>query len=414
MSIEKPIPHLSIMLIILLMALNSFGKVGLTLSTHLVLDDNVFENYERREDVVYRPNLKIYGATSWDQLLIQLYYTGSVTSFEEYQDRFYHSHIIGGSGFFSFQNGQNLLSLDVQYGRRVNRQDYTLYDCTYHNGLIRFRNNRFLYGQVDLGFQIQGRDYFELTPYSFNENRGFIRKTFYLPSRTTLIGGFELGYKCYNDVIIEEVLIEDIVNYGNRDRGQGKNRGQGKGREDNEDLEEPLDDRNIQADIGGEKIYQWIGSLRVAQSLGSKIGVAVEGMIRRIPQGRGRYLIYQDSGYEEDDHLFDDPYAYESDEIESEITWLLPWKMVFKTGYGYQDRLYQYTIEVNEGNTQKQMIREDQKRIFWIVLRKTFPFQKTIKNIGIEVSFTNILNHSNDPFFHYNHHLTTLGWTITL
>ena len=172
--------------------------------------------------------------------------------------------------------------------------------------------------------------------------------------------------------------------------------------------------RTVQIESPREGVVQWISSLRLAQSLGRRTGIAVEGIVQRIPDGGSRVISGQDSGYETDDDLFDDPYSYDSDALMIELTQLLPLRIQVKVGCEMQEKRYDRKAYDLDNNPVGGMLRVDNRTEWWITLRKTIPSKTVLRSFNLFFNYASIENESNDAYFDYTDRVSSFGLTLSL
>lgn len=217
------------------------------------------------------------------------------------------------------------------------------------------------------------------------------------------------------DGIVEITDPEDTR--GGNGRGNGQN-GNGKGNEQGQTVStipDPVAEvQSVYVSMQGKSVTRMLSSIRIAQSVTATTGLAVEASRNRSLSGQGRYLSYQDGGYEENDLLFDDPYNYDSDGVSLELTQILPFSIQLKAGWQGQDKRYYYPAFDMEGNSIDEENRSDQKQSIWIQLSRAFPAIFKLQSSRVLFSYTGYRNQSNDPFYTYSGYITMLGWQIQI
>jgi len=155
---------------------------------------------------------------------------------------------------------------------------------------------------------------------------------------------------------------------------------------------------------------QWIGKIRIAQSLGNSTGLSADFLLRRNPVNMARFLPGQVSVYITEEELFDDRYGYESEEIEILFTQYLPWKFILKSSPGFRWKNYSkhHALDKDGEILSDQKLRVDQQILFWINLNKSFSIFKG-KEANIFFDFYWIKNQSNDFYYNYEVSLISMG-----
>jgi len=382
------------------------SQIGAEFSYWTFFDDNTFQNWEQLSDIIYQPDFTIFYDHKEGNNQTRFFYQGSFFIFNQFTNRQYQYHRIGVSGSRVISKN-NLLLWGIRGGKRYNTTDYEYYDYSRLQSYFNVRLKSTFPQLWILGMQAQYRSYTILPQFSFLETKGFIRTNMFLKTKTSIITNFSVGYKRFTEAMINSSVIEEEIIRG----GHGKWGGNGN--------PPPVD--SIRSNIvvysqsSYDNILQLRGSLRIAQSLGNKAGLAVEGTIQRNPQGSSRILSGQDSGYETNDALFDDPYSYESEGIISELTLLLPYGYKFKIGGETKSKRYDRPVYDSDGNPVEDTFRNDTRDLIWVYLNKSLLFKKgPFSSLSIFVSLSYINNKSNDDYYNYTNEITSFGIDFSL
>ena len=405
-NINKSILRLLFFLMMCLLGgtVPGYSQFGGELSYWTVFDGNAFRNYEELSDVVYEPRATFYYDIASESMDYRIFYEGSLYLFDEFSSRQFHNHSVGvvGSRYVTEEGSQ--LRWGINGGKRFNRVDYQFYDFRHAAGYVNLRLSDAGRGSWLLGIRGHFQDYDVLPEFSFWETGGFVRRTFFFATKTTLIARVGAGIKKFTQAEVSEETIQQNVPAGH---GKGKGKGNNQG-------EEEVETQVILLETPGEGIFQWLASLRIAQSLGNKTGLAFEGSVQRNPGDGGRVLIGQDSGYESDEDLFDDPYSYDSDELLIELTRMLPWNTQFKAGFEVREKRYDRFAYDSEGEPVEGVFRDDTQRLIWVSLRKSFPVKGLFRTIAVVFNYTHLTNISSDVYFDYANQVVGLGMHITI
>jgi len=385
----------------------SYAQVSLKFSHETLFDSNVFNNYEGVSDIVNQPNIQLFYQTSTDKSAFQIGYDGSLVYFSEFQSRQFQVHQIEIAGKRLLSENGLSLSWGMSGSKRLNQADYEYYNYQYGNGFITFLNNTKPFKLFSFGAEGEYRNYDYLTQFNYWTLGGFIRYSFFFQSKTTLIGKLSAGFKKFTESIYNEEDILEIVDTP----GKGKGRGWGNG--NNENGQEDVN-RVVRLESPSQTIFKWIGILRLAQSLGSRTGLALQGEIQKIPGGGGRFLTGQDSGYESNDVLFDDPFSYERLGATVELTQLLPWKIMMKSGFGYAEKAYDRPAYDWDGNPLEDTTRFDQITSYWMSFKKSIPLKSYIRRMVFSFNYYNSRNESNDLYYQYSHLIKQLAVQLEL
>ncbi|MBN1782627.1 hypothetical protein JW948_15940 [bacterium] len=409
-------------------------------STWIVQDRNAFQNYEQIPDVILQPSVNAAWSRAWSSSFLQLSYQGAYSHFQTYTNRRYQNHY----GGFSFQQylGQAgpVVTVGIQSGQRINQDSlYNFYDYQHLVGYLNLRRSWGAKGMTLFGAWMQKRLYKQIPEFDFQELRFFVQQHMFLPTRTTLIGRVQWGLKRFLESTVNETVIQTLIprlddpgaepgEQGGSGQGGGQSGGRGRGSGGTSgtagtgpssgltlmqaDTTYETVERTVRVEIPGQEIMQWTFSLRAAQSVFMNTGLAVEGRWQRRADGEGRLLSYQDSGYEEEDPLFDDPYNYDSDALSIECTQKLPWGLIFKGGWDMEEKQYYYrAYDLNGQLLPDSAFRKDSNRMFWFMLKKRFSLGP-VKRAEISVSWHYLINHSNEAYSDYEDQLLTTGWSL--
>lgn len=243
--------------------------------------DNVFNNLNRRADWITRADIDLDLTPS---PAFNLYYSAHASVFSEQTELFSHTHSLG-LGYQRPFNDRDLFYAGAQVAARLDRSAYDFRDfiegTTYASIKAYPRPDLLLRGSYNLDL----RDYRNEPDYGYAEQSAFLQLSRFLPSRTTLQAGVELGLKTYL-------------------RGAKANT-----------------DQTLTARTGsGRHLMQLIARAKIAQSLAQNAGLQLEYIRRANLAGTSRFADTQ--LYNPDDELFDDRYAYEGHSGRSVLKYL--------------------------------------------------------------------------------------------
>ena len=391
-------------------SLSAQDKFGVKVNVWTLVDDNAFRNYQMLSDVVTQPGVTLYYYHPSERSDVQLEYNGSLAYFQNYLDRKFQHHFLGASGSSDLNDSATVsLYWTLRGGRRWNGPDYRYYDYGNVTGSFNVRYDAYERGSVTVGLGGQIQEYQELPEFNFTEIRTYVQPTLYLPTRTSLIGQVQAGYKKYTEPVVSEEVIRRVVpvRIVNSDKVGGRWRYGG--------VTIPVVvNRTVRKVQPGKSVLQVAGLLRVAQSVFEGTGIAVQGLVRRNPRANGLFASFQDSGYEEEDPLYDDPYSYETDALSVEATQMLFWGMSLKLGWDAQDKRYSYAAYDMDGSPLPDTDRRDRRTSVWVSLKKTLPVKGFSPNPVLSLSFSAMRNRSNDPYYDYSNRVSSAGLSFGL
>lgn len=385
----------------------SFSQTGIRFSYETVMDDNAFKNYENLADVIHQPQLSLFYEHTGEKGGFHLFYNGSSFLFTEFSARHYYYHSFGLTSQHWGDDGRRTLSWGLQGGQRFNKTEYQYYDYRHADGYINFRLDN-QNGRIwVLGAQARYRRNAELAEFNFLETLAFIRGSFFLKSRTTVIGKLQAGYKVFTESITNEEWVETLSGTGPVGHGHGKGKNNNSG-------QDTLYTQVVRVESPQDAAFQLTGSLRLAQSLGSKTGFAAELTIQRNLNGGSRILSGQDSGYETNDELFDDPYSYDINDLSLELTQLLPWQSRLKIEAVIGQKKYDRLVYDLDGTAVEGLKREDKIRMIGVSFRKTVRLGNMGKSMILSLNYAYIDNDSNDILpLSFRSRLMRLGCELT-
>ncbi len=389
-------------LILGLMVSSVSAQVAKNISIQTSYDDNAFRNYAGLSD--YATQFSLYlakdsGGESWQS---RLFYKGNYNFFTEYRERNYHYHQVGAAWSRLLNDSGNALNLGVNGSFRVNRNTYDYYNYKevsgYGNFKIKFGPSTVTY----FGYKIRGRWYSNIPDLTYAEHFLFVRYTHFFATKTTFMVAGNYGRKTYRQQVTDNTIFQqDMGDYGQRQGGMGHiGRGDYFG--------------TTNSNVIKPSVSQWVGQLRVAQSLTSSTGLSSDFILRRNPGDGVRYLAGQVSGYTTEDELFDDRYGYQSQEFASTLTQLLPWEMTLKSGLElkWKDYVDRPALDLSGEALISGELRSDRQVLAWLSLNKTFTLFGG-KSLNVVGEFYWMNNQSNDLYYDYQVNLISLGMSTS-
>lgn len=395
--------QISVLLLILSFAVNPVQAQWIkSISIRSGYDDNAFRNFQSLSD--YATQFSAYFARdiSNERWQWRLFYRGSYNLFAEYDDRNNHYHQLGAAWSGILNEKNDAFNLGVNGKLRANRDAYDYYNFKEAVGYGNLKINLGSSSRTNFGYRLRGRWYSNLSELSYAEHYLFARYTHFFETRTTLIVEGNYGRKIYHDQILENTISQpDDGHYGDHRGGRG-HFGTGSMTGENSPIAEK------------HNVTQLVAQLRVAQSLANSTGLSMDIRIRRNPGDGVRYLAGQVSGYTTEDELFDDRYGYESEEVATTLTQLLPWKMTLKSGLEFQwkDYVNRPALDLNGEVLSSGDLRNDRQVLGWLSLSKSFSVLGG-KSVDLFAEFYWIDNQSNDLYYDYQVNLISFGITTS-
>jgi hypothetical protein len=412
-------------------------------STWFIQDQNAFQNYEAISDFIIEPSATISYSRSWKNSRIRGFYEGGYAHFQEYGQRVFQTHYGGLALHQVLGESGSTLSAGIQSGLRANHDSiYAYYDYGHQIAYLNWRQVWTSRGMTLAGFWGQQRRYRQIPEFNFQELRFFLQQNLFFRSRTTVIGRIQLGTKRFLESRVDNRLVQETVirmdNPGSAETGSSRGQGRGAGgRPDTGirpgggtgngrgeagtqsarmiamvDTTVEIVEHVVRVETPGQEVMQLKGSLRIAQSLSAITGLAVEGRLQRRIQGEGRLLSYQDSGYESDDPLADDPYNYESQGLAIECSQKLFWRMLIRAGWSTEWKDYAFlALNLDGEPLPGRPVRKDTRSLIWFMMTKQLTLGRWA-SAEISVSYHLIDNQSNEAYSDFQDQIFTLGWRV--
>ena len=390
---------INIVTILLLFYSSLFSQWNFHLSLDQAYNNNPFRLPEQQESWISSFNIGIQ--RDFDNFVMN--YHGSYNYFEAIDVRNFYWHE-AGVGF----NSQKT-NFGINAEQRVNQTDYNIYNYSMLNGYF---NQHFQLAQFNWLWSNDAfyNNYSELSQLNNWEINSNIRIHRTLPTRTTLMGGSGIYYKRYTNseqtVAIDTTsnqIMASILGNGKGGSGGGRHGmiGGGGG----------YFSQTVYADFEVPSITQIRLWTRLAQSLTSTTGLAVQYNYQDLLSESARFVTGISYNYSEEAEIFDDPMGYKGSSIGGELTQLLFGAMIFKSTFYYKDKQYvsqgTYTdAEVYDGST----LRSDINKTFWIYLQKRIGINfGGGSDLVLKLNYQWINNQSNSYWYDYSNQQVSLG-----
>lgn len=375
------------------------------LQTRLALsssyDDNAFRAAAAQAEYITSAALSLDYQP--EESRFRFFASGNVGLFKEFSDRRYFANSLGLSYQSAFgEDEQNSWSSSISYFRRVNREQYNFYDFGQFLGSVSLKYyldyESGLLGRT--GYRLRYRGYANLSEFSYTEHFGFVQVSKFFETKTTLLGEIDLGNKNYTS---SSVMPSTSGTAGGLMSGSGMmGYGMG-GRWQNGNT-------SVLYDTPGTT--QFIGIVRLAQSVTASTGASVQYLRRINISERARFLSNGAVDYQEDTELWDDPYGYQGHEYNLTLTQLLPWEMTLRGSVDYLQNNYSRSIYLpTDSGLPTGPSRRDTRLVGGLELIKSFGSGWTIfHDLSISISYFYQRNSSNDPYYDFNHN--AFGFSI--
>jgi len=333
--------------------------------------DNLFLSSSRRADWINLAFIDLDYSLNKD---FGLYYSGSANYFADNGDLFNHLHQVGLSFARPFGTTGSFYA-GSELGLRLDR---SLYDYRDFTEMRAFASAKAYIGPdllVRSSYSARRQSYLNAADYSFYEQNFNLRLTHFLPTRTTLQFGAELGWKTYARAAAEISFLDFAVpaRFGQ--------------------------DRNL---------LQWVTRAKIAQSIGENIGLQIEWRRRTSLRGDSRYL--GDLFYNPDDDLFDDRYSYSGQQLGSTLKYLAPLGLTLETSFKRQTRNYSSRPAYDVLGSYLGQSQQETRRTLRLGLEKSFFRERGwVREIGVDIEWLYRNIDSNDPFYDAEARAYTMG-----
>ncbi len=339
---------------------------NINVSTLQEYNDNPFHSPSAGEEFISTLNLGI--EKSFKKTTIGYY--GNYTNFSNLSDRNYYWHQLG-----LWHTTSNIMyGLNVE--QRLNGDSYSFYNYLNYSGYLKYRfniNNVFLYGNTSINVT----DYSDLNDLdnllgtiNLTANKSF-------KTKTTLMGGIDFRYKNYFNT-----EFSSLENY-----------------------------ENIITNSNSAFTTQLNYFIKIAQSITSTTGLAVQYTDRNIIDGTAKTIRQLNFAYGDESKYFDDPISYEGYTASLQLTQILPWNIILRTSYFYNSKEYPSQgayLEYNKFDSN--IMRVDTQQIINIGAQKKIYFgKKGTTSLALVLNYQYIDNLSNSYWYKYNSNKINFG-----
>jgi hypothetical protein len=366
-------------LILLLSPIMGYGQFSAAGSLSTMYDDNLDNNSLQAADKIGLLSLEVGYEWEGEQDDLELSYSGALNYFTTAVVRTSHHHSAGLAYKRSIDDaGATTLKLGASYGLRFDREEYSFYD---HRQFSAFTSLTHAFseqfrGQVSYSFRSLG--FSELSEFNYTEHLGTLRLTTFLPTKTTVIVGGDIGGKVYATTNTTELPVGQM-------RGNGRRR----------------------TDASAPGVTQIIGLARIGQSVFEGTGLSVAMQYQANIEKESRYLS-SDYGVVSDDELFDDHYAYEGLGTSFMLTQILSQDWTLRLALGQQNRDYAGRPAYDVAGNRVSSLRSDTRRALALQVEHEFP----MLGLSVALSFDHIRNDSNDMFYQYTNNALTMMLSV--
>jgi hypothetical protein len=319
-------------------------------------------------------------------------YNGNYTTFDRLPERNYYWH---QAALFSKQDNMEFGTL---YEQTINGNEYEIFNSS---NFAAYLNNYFSWGEFNFFSNLEGTlNYYsqleELDNFNFDVG---IKTHRSFETGTTFIFGTIFHYKKYlNNIYVQDSTAQSSGGTS----GQG---GMGQGGQMVNNIYSEYDAPSV------SQIQYWA---RLAQSITTTTGLALQFQSRMIVGGTSRYLSFIAFNYADESQIFDDPLGYENQNYGLELTQLLPLGIVLKGAYYKNEKDYATQgVYTDAENYNFQQLRKDTRTNAWITIHKRFVggFLGS-ENLTLKLTYQWLDNNSNSYWYNYQSQYMGLNFSL--
>ncbi len=380
------------------------AQSSFSISQIMVYDQNIFRNYLKTDDWVSQTTANFQQQFQLGKLPVRFDYTGDLNLFYYYHDRLSHAHQMGLESAVNF-NKKIQFNFGAAFQLQKFKPEFNFYDYQTLTPYIQLHWDFWQTTPMQSGYRFRDQNFKNLAELSYQEHHGFFQIKHFFPTRTTFISDLNFGQKKYTNLQLDEKAT--VVTHKNSGQGRGQSHGWGNGTM-------ASDTSVVACNMTVQKAQLFSLSLKFAQSIFSKTGMSIAYVKQVTPSNNIRYLTGMEYSYSKDDELYDDPYAYGSDELEVTVTQILPWQSALKIYTSLADKNYLYSVAVDSTSNQNltNEKRSDQHKLIGITVQKNFKIDNVLKSLSCYVAANYLANQSNDRYFDFEGFFVYSGFEL--
>jgi hypothetical protein len=363
----------------------------LSLSLFQNMTDNLFQNTYAEADHVSNLSFSI------DKNFTRL----SLFAFGEYSHLYENSDIAYYSQDLGLDYLQTLGEKSALYFSLMGRgyfytSDYSDYNYLSVNAYVALKSylsqTSILKSNYTLEYKTYRTSAFDYISYSL-----YVSADKYFPSRTTLKAEMNWGFKQFfqpYQTAIAGTPAQFPSSHGGK--GRGKQAGMG-----NDPF--PTGTPVSTQQESGEGIQVFSAGVLLAQGIGDKIGINLSGMKQWVLSGENPFDFVEEFYMVENPSY--DRFSWSGIQLGSQVSFLLPWNMDMKVDLMYTDKDFPGIESLTLDGEPLGLTRNDQRSQLGVRLQKNFA------RITIVLSYSYVVNRSNDPYYDWAGNYLTVGFT---
>lgn len=276
------------------------------------------------------------------------------------------------------------------------KSDYSDYNYLSVNGYIALKSYLSQTSILKSNYTLEYKNY--RTPiFDFLSHSLFISADKYFPSKTTIRAEMNWGYKYFFQPYLTttpETPVEMPSSPGGK--GRGKHAGMGNNQNTSETpVSVPRE--------GGEGIQVFSAGILLAQGIGNKIGLNLTGLKQWVLSGQNPF------GLVEEFYMVENPsydrFSWGGIQLGSQVSFLMPWSVDLKADFLYTDKTFQGIESLSLNGEPLGVARKDQRSQVGVFVQKSFA------RITLFLSYSYVVNRSNDPYYDWEGNYLTVGFT---
>jgi hypothetical protein len=394
------------------------GQFSSSIEVSTLYDNNVFRSPYQYEDLLTDFDVDV--SYQFSRVNLDIYYNPEFIIYRDYSDRNFSMHSVGINYAKEFgTEEQHTFFLGGNYLMRLNGSSYESYDF---NQLYTFTSIRFDLNWIFLktGYNFRYRYYLDADYANLNNYRhnlfAQINKSF--PSRTSLIVEVNLGKKSFEG--IRSYTIYESYKYNPpADGGDGDGGGKGPdGRGGNYLVNISSLTSTTAAEVTTVEppdLNQLVLITRIAQSIMPRMGIYLQYRRQTSLTDQTSYL--NADAYFQDEELFDDPFSYQSEDLSSQLSWMLPASVKLQIGGGMTSKEYisEQAFISELDSTGLGGFRSDDVTFIHFSISKAFKFKKSwLYSLVLSVNYNYQRNESNSFWYNYKNSFYSFGinWNL--
>jgi hypothetical protein len=366
--VNKSVPAIITWLLAALIAPAARAQSALSLRSENGYTGNAFANQLALPDYFTVMNAAAHQDWLGEREGLRLYYDGSLTAFNHYGERSYHTHEIGIAWYRLEGEAGHRLDAGLNISGRFHTPDYQLYQ---QEQLQLYANLKYLI--TSQWFAYAGgswtlRRYPGLTPLSHSRDLLYLRSSLFFATGTTLILETDLISKAYaGSMGAPSTAFADVVT------------------------------------TGGGRASQLLLTARLAQGITPKTGLSAEYQLRHNLATTTRYLGSSEGLYYSDEELFEDFFDYSGGALQLGLRQKFPRAITLALNGRREHRAWADRPAADLGGEPYAdgRLRDDLRTSVWLELQKRVTLKSGWQPLTLTFSLSWLRNRSNDSWYDY-------------